>query len=220
METTSSYQFSNRSSTLLPPVPPFSTYHLLRNCNYLLTQESALKSFRDLSTTDNSRLSVTSDDVHLLSTLEGDKPCINLVPSSLFTPSNIIPYSPHAIHLLQSEKSGGPLSASNILPNPLSSPTTKKQRSEKKPIPNEQKDDKYFERRRRNNQAAKKSRDARKMREDQVALRATILEHENAILRAQVLTLREETSSLRQLLLQRKIFELPPRSQICANLTQ
>lgn len=44
----------------------------------------------------------------------------------------------------------------------------KRQRGEKKPIPDEQKDDKYFERRRRNNQAAKKSRDARKMREDQV----------------------------------------------------
>lgn len=44
----------------------------------------------------------------------------------------------------------------------------RRQRGEKKPIPDEQKDDKYFERRRRNNQAAKKSRDARKLREDQV----------------------------------------------------
>lgn len=44
----------------------------------------------------------------------------------------------------------------------------KRQRGEKKPIPDAQKDDKYFERRRRNNQAAKKSRDARKIREDQV----------------------------------------------------
>ncbi|KAG5900126.1 hypothetical protein JTB14_012799 [Gonioctena quinquepunctata] len=84
----------------------------------------------------------------------------------------------------------------------------RRQRGEKKPIPDEQKDDKYFERRKRNNQAAKKSRDARKMREDQVALRATILEHENAILRAQVLTLREEASSLRQLLLQKKALEI------------
>ncbi|KAJ8938553.1 hypothetical protein NQ314_011442 [Rhamnusium bicolor] len=92
----------------------------------------------------------------------------------------------------------------------------KRQRGEKKPIPEEQKDDKYFERRRRNNQAAKKSRDARKMREDQIALRATILEHENAILRAQVLTLREESSSLRQMLLQKKALELTTRdSQIC-----
>ena len=41
-------------------------------------------------------------------------------------------------------------------------------RNQKRPIPNEQKDGKYYERRRRNNLAAKKSRDARKTREDQV----------------------------------------------------
>ena len=44
----------------------------------------------------------------------------------------------------------------------------RRSRSEKKPIPDEQKDDKYYERRKRNNQAAKKSRDARKIREDHV----------------------------------------------------
>lgn len=41
-------------------------------------------------------------------------------------------------------------------------------RGEKRPIPEAQKDEKYFERRKRNNEAAKKSRDARKMREDRV----------------------------------------------------
>lgn len=92
--------------------------------------------------------------------------------------------------------------------SPLLSQNYRRQRGEKKPIPEEQKDEKYFERRRRNNQAAKKSRDARKLREDQIALRATILEHENAILKAQVLTLREEASSLRQMLLQKKTLEL------------
>lgn len=45
---------------------------------------------------------------------------------------------------------------------------SKRLRGEKRPIPEDQKDEKYFERRRRNNQAAKKSRDARKFREDQV----------------------------------------------------
>lgn len=45
---------------------------------------------------------------------------------------------------------------------------SRRQRGEKRPIPNEQKDDKYFERRKRNNEAAKKSRDARKIREDRV----------------------------------------------------
>lgn len=46
----------------------------------------------------------------------------------------------------------------------------RRQRGEKRPIPDEQKDDKYFERRKRNNEAAKKSRDARKMREDRVSI--------------------------------------------------
>ena len=64
---------------------------------------------------------------------------------------------------------------------------------------------KYFERRKRNNLAAKKSRDQRKVnmiqniiifvifypkvRESQVCQRATLLEKENAVLRAQVVFL-------------------------------
>ena len=40
----------------------------------------------------------------------------------------------------------------------------RRQRGEKKPIPEDLKDDKYFERRKRNNLAAKKSRDQRKIR--------------------------------------------------------
>ena len=79
----------------------------------------------------------------------------------------------------------------------------KRPRSEKKPIPTDQKDIKYFERRKRNNMAAKKSRDARKAREDEIAIRASFLEKENAILRAQTATLREEANSLKQLLLQK-----------------
>lgn len=44
----------------------------------------------------------------------------------------------------------------------------RRHRGEKKAIPEEQKDGKYFERRKRNNEAAKRSRDARKLREDRV----------------------------------------------------
>lgn len=59
---------------------------------------------------------------------------------------------------------GTVLDGSALSPNFL-----RRQRGEKRPIPEEQKDDKYFERRKRNNEAAKKSRDARKMREDRVS---------------------------------------------------
>lgn len=51
----------------------------------------------------------------------------------------------------------------------------RRQRGEKRPIPDEQKDDKYFERRKRNNEAAKKSRDARKMREDRVSVKKLVI---------------------------------------------
>lgn len=44
----------------------------------------------------------------------------------------------------------------------------------------------------------------------QVAVRVKFLEHENAILRAQVITLREEATSLRRMLLQRGETELSP----------
>ncbi|XP_062132829.1 hepatic leukemia factor [Drosophila sulfurigaster albostrigata] len=73
-------------------------------------------------------------------------------------------------------------------------------RGEKRPIPDAQKDAKYYERRKRNNEAAKKSRDARKIREDRIAFRAALLEQENSILRAQVLALRDELQTVRQLL--------------------
>ena len=82
--------------------------------------------------------------------------------------------------------------------------STRRPRSEKKAIPDDLKDDKYYERRKRNNLAAKKSRDSRKAREDDIAIRANLMEKENAILRAQVATLREEATSLKNLLLQKR----------------
>ncbi|XP_018786166.1 PREDICTED: thyrotroph embryonic factor [Bactrocera latifrons] len=75
----------------------------------------------------------------------------------------------------------------------------RRSRGEKRPIPDEQKDEKYYERRKRNNEAAKKSRDARKIREDRIAFRAALLEQENSILRAQVMALRDELQTMRRL---------------------
>merc|ERR1711884_426879 len=101
---------------------------------------------------------------------------------------------------------GSPTTPSNtLLTLALAKAVPRRPRGEKKPIPEDLKDGKYFERRKRNNLAAKKSRDQRKVRESQVCQRATLLEKENAVLRAQVGTLRDEAGSLRSLLLQRKI---------------
>jgi len=52
-----------------------------------------------------------------------------------------------------------------------------------KPSQNEERDDKYWERRRKNNFAAKKSRDARKVRENQLNLKVSCLENANTVLR-------------------------------------
>ncbi|XP_061906312.1 HLF transcription factor, PAR bZIP family member a [Entelurus aequoreus] len=59
-------------------------------------------------------------------------------------------------------------------------------------IPEDLKDDKYWARRRKNNVAAKRSRDARRLKENQIAIRASFLEKENAALRMEVSDLRKE----------------------------
>lgn len=51
-------------------------------------------------------------------------------------------------------------------------------KSRKQFVPDSLKDDKYWARRRKNNMAAKRSRDARRMKENQIALRAGYLEKE------------------------------------------
>ena len=104
-------------------------------------------------------------------------------------------------------------SQSALVAKALASATMRRPRSEKKPIPEDLKDQKYFERRRRNNLAAKRSRDARKNREDQVTLRANLLEKENSILRAQVATLRDEAFALKQMLLHKQTSALIRQSQ-------
>lgn len=59
------------------------------------------------------------------------------------------------------------------------------------------KDEKYWARRRKNNIAAKRSRDARRMKENQIAIRASFLEHENDALRKQLEEFRRETKALK-----------------------
>lgn len=67
-------------------------------------------------------------------------------------------------------------------------------------LPDELKDDAYWERRRKNNEAAKRSRDARRAKEDEIAIRAAFLEQENLKLRVEVAALKSETAKLRCLL--------------------
>ncbi len=63
-------------------------------------------------------------------------------------------------------------------------------------MPNELKDEKYWARRKKNNLAAKRSRDARRMKENQIAVTASYLEHENEMLRKQLEEYKRETKLL------------------------
>ncbi|GFO09388.1 hepatic leukemia factor-like [Plakobranchus ocellatus] len=64
-------------------------------------------------------------------------------------------------------------------------------------VPDGMKDDKYWARRHKNNFAAKRSRDARRVRENQIAMRAAFLEKENSCLRDEMSKLRKENAQLK-----------------------
>uniref|UniRef100_A0AC34FHL9 BZIP domain-containing protein n=1 Tax=Panagrolaimus sp. ES5 TaxID=591445 RepID=A0AC34FHL9_9BILA len=66
-------------------------------------------------------------------------------------------------------------------------------------------DDAYYERRKKNNDAAKRSRDSRKRKEDEVAMRAALLEQENLRLRFEVERLKTEIDRHRIVALNSKI---------------
>lgn len=73
---------------------------------------------------------------------------------------------------------------------------TKMRRTTKSPVlPTSTVDEKnaaYLEKRRKNNEAAKRSRDARRAKEDEIAIRAAFLEQENIRLKYELLTLQKE----------------------------
>ena len=68
----------------------------------------------------------------------------------------------------------------------------------KRMVSDENKDAKYWERRRKNNLAAKRSRDLRRIKENQIAYRATLLEKDNRNLSSELNKARAENELLRQ----------------------
>ncbi|XP_077363239.1 D site albumin promoter binding protein a isoform X2 [Festucalex cinctus] len=67
-------------------------------------------------------------------------------------------------------------------------------------VPNEHKDEKYWSRRVKNNEAAKRSRDARRLKENQISVRAAFLERENGALRLEVADMRKELGRCRNII--------------------
>merc|ERR1712157_156568 len=80
-------------------------------------------------------------------------------------------------------------------------PTPIQRKSRKTLVRDEDKDEKYWDKRRKNNMAAKRSREARRSRENQISLRASYLEKDNAALKEELLNVKEELQSLRETLL-------------------
>jgi len=71
-------------------------------------------------------------------------------------------------------------------------------KSRKQYVPEEQKDDHYWARRNKNNYAAKRSREARRLKENQIAMRANFLEKENAALTHELAKYKTELSLLKK----------------------
>lgn len=62
-------------------------------------------------------------------------------------------------------------------------------------VPSEAKDMSYWEKRNKNNEAARRSREARRLKENQIALRTAFLEKENAQLKAALEEMQAENTS-------------------------
>ncbi|XP_077482253.1 TEF transcription factor, PAR bZIP family member a isoform X2 [Stigmatopora argus] len=103
-------------------------------------------------------------------------------------------YEPDPTDLVLSSVPGGELfdprkhkfSDEDLKPQPMI------KKAKKVYVPEEQKNEKYWQRRNKNNVAAKRSRDARRLKENQITVRAAFLERENSALRMEVADLRKE----------------------------
>ncbi|XP_061835591.2 thyrotroph embryonic factor-like [Nerophis lumbriciformis] len=112
-----------------------------------------------------------------------------------------INYEPDPTDLVLSSVPGGELfnprkhkfSEEELKPQPMI------KKAKKVYVPDEQKDEKYWHRRNKNNVAAKRSRDAHRLKENQITVRAAFLERENSVLRTEVSDLRKECSSYKDI---------------------
>lgn len=118
-------------------------------------------------------------------------------PSEPLSPLGINPPSPADSTLSFASSSrdfdprSRPFSDEELKPQPMV------KKSRKQFVPDGLKDEKYWARRRKNNMAAKRSRDARRLKENQIALRAGFLEKENMGLRQEMERLKRENLALR-----------------------
>lgn len=96
--------------------------------------------------------------------------------------------------------------SSHSMSNEAMSPSdgsSRKRKRRPQPIPEDCKDDAYWERRKRNNESAKRSREMRRMKEQQTTMRVIYLEQDNLRLKTEVDMLRTELEKVREILYSR-----------------
>uniref|UniRef100_UPI00398E73FD TEF transcription factor, PAR bZIP family member a n=1 Tax=Pristiophorus japonicus TaxID=55135 RepID=UPI00398E73FD len=123
-------------------------------------------------------------------------------PADLETIDVLVNFEPDPTDLALSSVPGGELfnprkhkfSDEELKPQPMI------KKAKKIYVPDEQKDDRYWSRRKKNNVAAKRSRDARRLKENQITVRAAFLEKENSALRLEVAELRKEVGRYKNII--------------------
>ena len=112
--------------------------------------------------------------------------------SPVVSPSDTSSVSPPGIQL-----------PTTIISNPTQSASSSPVMPPKKrpiAIPEKLKDSQYWEKRKKNNESARRSRESRRIKEDQIAMRVVYLEQENLQLRTEVSLLKSEIEKLRCML--------------------
>ncbi|KAG8009006.1 Transcription factor VBP [Nibea albiflora] len=158
----------------------------------------ALTPTQDLDKCDKELLIITNSDSDIICDVTTEVTTDGATPEPL-RPDDIevdVNYEPDPTDLVLSSVPGGELfnprkhkfSEEELKPQPMI------KKAKKVFVPEDQKDDKYWQRRKKNNVAAKRSRDARRLKENQITVRAAFLERENTALRTEVAELRKECS--------------------------
>ncbi|XP_053269812.1 hepatic leukemia factor [Pleuronectes platessa] len=175
-------QATSRHQPITPPAPPTLTPSVMDLSSHASIKESLTPPSPARAGLPNSRNTPSPID-----------------PDSIQIPSG---YQPDPADLVLSSVPGQEMfdprkrkfSAEELRPQPM----IKKAR--KVFMPEDLKDDKYWAGRRKNNFAAKRSRDARRLKENQIATRAGFLEKENCALRWEVADLRKELGHTKNIL--------------------
>ena len=188
---------SNCSSHSLDNLPP--SFNTISHPSTLLDLHVP-----DVVSSVSSALSLAHD----LSPTSQNNPTQSLLISSSyshafnFAVDGIVQSSPmtHMPQLSARLSSTSPAFSTPTPPTLISSSILSSGRKRPRLLSEDQKDDAYWERRRKNNDAAKRSRNARRTKEDDIALRAALLEQENLKLRVEVAALKTEAARLRCML--------------------